>query len=328
MNVIEVDNLSKSFKQLVAVDRVSFQVAEGEIFGFLGPNGAGKTTTINMLCTLLTPTGGKATVCGYDVVKQRSEVRKCIGLVFQDPTLDEYLTAEQNLRFHAYAYKIPGKEREKRISEILELVELSDRRKSKVRTFSGGMKRRLEIARGLLHSPRVLFLDEPTLGLDPQTRRHIWDYVLALRKQHNLTIFLTTHYMDEAENSDRITIIDNGRIIALDTPDKLKDALGGDVVTLKAKDNDAAALELKEKYQLSPLIQNGNITLSIPQGEKFLPKLIGSFQSPLLSIGVRRPTLDDVFLKLTGRAIRDEEAGMKEQMKGMAMRMRRGGHGR
>jgi ABC-2 type transport system ATP-binding protein len=325
MNIIEVEELSKNFGQLVAVDKVSFQVAEGEIFGFLGPNGAGKTTTINMLCTLLTPRGGRATVNGYDIVKQRSEVRRSIGLVFQEPTLDEYLTAEQNLRFHAYAYKVPKELREKRISELLELVELSDRRKSKVRTFSGGMKRRLELARGLLHSPRVLFLDEPTLGLDPQTRRHIWDYILALRQQKNLTIFLTTHYMDEAENCDRITIIDNGKIIALDTPDKLKDALGGDVVTLKARDNNAAALELKEKYNLSPIIQNGMITFSTPQGEKFLPKLMGSFQSPLLSIGVRRPTLDDVFLKLTGRAIREEEAGPKEQMKGM---MARGRHSR
>jgi ABC-2 type transport system ATP-binding protein len=326
MHIIEVEELSRNFGQLVAVDKVSFQVAEGEIFGFLGPNGAGKTTTINMLCTLLKPTGGRATLCGYDIIKERSEVRRCIGLVFQEPTLDEYLTAEQNLRFHAYAYKIPKEVREKRIGELLELVDLSDRRKGKVRTFSGGMKRRLEIARGLLHSPEVLFLDEPTLGLDPQTRRYIWDYVQALRKQNNLTIFLTTHYMDEAENCDRITIIDHGRIIALDTPDKLKDALGGDVVTLKAEDNDAAAIELKEKYQLSPVIQNGTITFSIPQGEKFLPRLMGSFQNPLLSIGVRRPTLDDVFLKLTGRAIRDEEAGSKEQMKRLVS-MRRG-HGR
>jgi ABC-2 type transport system ATP-binding protein len=324
MNIIEVEELSKRFGQLAAVDRVSFQVAEGEIFGFLGPNGAGKTTTINMLCTLLTPTSGRATLCGHDIVQQRSEVRRCIGLVFQEPTLDEYLTAEQNLRFHAYAYKIPKEIREKRISELLELVELADRRKSKVRTFSGGMKRRLEIARGLLHSPQVLFLDEPTLGLDPQTRRHIWDHIRALRQQHNLTIFLTTHYMDEAENSDRITIIDQGHIIALDTPDRLKDALGGDVVMLKAEDNDTATLELKEKYGLSPVIQNGAIAFSIPQGEKFLPKLMDSFQSRLLSIGVRRPTLDDVFLKLTGRAIRDEEAGAKEQMKRMVMRRRHG----
>ena len=327
MSMIEVRELSRNFGRLVAVDKVSFQVAEGEIFGFLGPNGAGKTTTINMLCTLLAPSSGRAMVNGYDVVRQRSEVRRSIGLVFQEPTLDEYLTAEQNLRFHAYAYKIPKEIREKRISELLELVELSDRRKSKVRTFSGGMKRRLEIARGLLHSPRVLFLDEPTLGLDPQTRRHIWDYILALRKQSNLTIFLTTHYMDEAENSDRITIIDHGHIIALDTPDRLKDALGGDVVTLKAEDNNTAALELKEKYGLSPLVQNETITFSIPQGEKFLPKLMDSLQSRLLSIGIRRPTLDDVFLKLTGRAIREEEAGAKEHMKGMVMAMRRR-HGR
>ncbi|MBI4181053.1 MAG: ATP-binding cassette domain-containing protein [Chloroflexi bacterium] len=320
MNIIEVEELSKNFGQLAAVDKVSFQIDEGEIFGFLGPNGAGKTTTINMLCTLLMPSSGKAIVNGYDVVKQRSEVRRSIGLVFQEPTLDEYLTAEQNLRFHAYAYKVPKEEREKRITELLELVELSDRRKSRVRTFSGGMKRRLEIARGLLHSPRVLFLDEPTLGLDPQNRRHIWDYILALRQQNNLTIFLTTHYMDEAENSNRISIIDQGHIIALDTPDKLKDNLGGDMVTLKAEDNNSAALELKEKYGLSPAIQNGTITFSVPQGEKFLPKLMDNFQSHLLSISVRRPTLDDVFLKLTGRAIRDEEAGSKEQMKDMMRR--------
>jgi ABC-2 type transport system ATP-binding protein len=324
MNTIEVEGLSRNFGQLVAVDRVSFQVAEGEIFGFLGPNGAGKTTTINMLCTLLALSGGRAIVNGYDVVRQRSEVRHSIGLVFQEPALDEYLTAEQNLRFHAYAYKIPKELREKRIGKLLELLELSDRRKSKVRTFSGGMKRRLEIARGLLHNPRILFLDEPTLGLDPQTRRLIWDYILALRKENNLTIFLTTHYMEEAENSDRISIIDHGRIIALDTPDKLKDAVGGDVITLKAGDNNAAALELKERYSLAPVVQNGVITFSVPQGEKFLPKLMDSFQSHLLSIGIRRPTLDDVFLKLTGRAIRDEEAGLKDQMKGMVMRRRHG----
>jgi ABC-2 type transport system ATP-binding protein len=236
-----------------------------------------------MLCTLLTPSGGKATLCGHDVMAERGQVRRCIGLVFQEPTLDEYLTAEQNLRFHAYAYRVPRDIREKRISELLDLLELSERRNSKVRTFSGGMKRRLEIARGLLHSPRVLFLDEPTLGLDPQTRRHIWDYILTLRRQNNLTIFLTTHYMDEAENCDRITIIDQGRLIALDTPDKLKDALGGDVVTLKAKDNNIALSELKEKFGISPTFENGTITFGIPQGEKFLAKLVGNFQSPLLS---------------------------------------------
>lgn len=325
MNVIEVAELSRNFKQLVAVDKVSFQVAEGEIFGFLGPNGAGKTTTINMLCTLLKPTGGRASVCGYDVVAQRNSVRHSIGLVFQEPSLDDYLTAKQNLRFHAYAYNVPPDVREKRIAEMMELVELSDRANNPVRTFSGGMKRRLEIARGLLHSPNVLFLDEPTLGLDPQTRRRIWDYVQALRKQQNLTIFMTTHYMDEAENCDRISIIDHGRIIALDTPDKLKDAMGGDTVILKAEDNQAAAAELKGTFGISPVVQDGAVTFNIPQGEKFLPKLMENFKSHLISIGIHRPTLEDVFLKLTGRTIRDEESSSKDQMKAM-MKMRMG-HG-
>jgi len=322
VNIIEVEELTKNFGQLVAVDKVSFKVKEGEIFGFLGPNGAGKTTTINMLCTLLKPTEGRAQVNGYDVVKQQAEVRRSIGLVFQEPTLDEYLTAEQNLRFHAYAYKVPRGEREGRINELLELVELSDRRKSKVSTFSGGMKRRLEMARGLLHSPQILFLDEPTLGLDPQNRRHIWDHILSLRKKNNLTIFLTTHYMDEAEYCNRITIIDYGKIVALDTPDKLKDMVGGDLVTLKAEDNDAVANELREKYNLSPILEQDAIIFSVSQGDKFLVKLMGSFQNHLTSISIRRPTLDDVFLKLTGRAIRDEEVGFKDQLKQMAM-MRR-----
>ena len=324
MNIIEVEHLSKSFGQLKAVESVSFGVQEGEVFAFLGPNGAGKTTTINILCTLLAPSGGRASVNGYDVATQRREVRNSIGLVFQDPTLDEYLTAEQNLRFHAYAYRVPREIREQRIASLLELVELSDRRKSRVRTFSGGMKRRLEIARGLLHNPRVLFLDEPTLGLDPQTRRHIWDHILELRQQHGLTIFLTTHYMDEAEVADRIGIIDRGHIIALDTPDVLKDGLGGDVVTLQAHDNAAAVVELRKKYGVEPIIEDGSISFSVPQGERFLPKLCGNFESPLISVGVHRPTLDDVFLKLTGRAIRDEEAGPMATMRMMVNR--RGGH--
>jgi ABC-2 type transport system ATP-binding protein len=323
MSVIEVKALSRSFGKIKAVDEVSFEVNEGEIFGFLGPNGAGKTTTINMLCTLIRPTSGSATINGFDIIKQRSDVRRSIGLVFQEPALDEYLSAEQNLRFHAYAYDVSPDVREKRITEVLQLVELLDRRKSKVRTFSGGMKRRLEIARGLLHSPKVLFMDEPTLGLDPQTRRHIWDYVLALRKQKHLTIFLTTHYLDEAENCDRISIIDDGRIVALDTPDKLKDSMGGDVITLKAADNEAAAKELKEKFSLSPVLKDGNIDFHVPQGEVFLPKLMQNFQTPLISISLRRPTLDDVFLKLTGRAIREEEASGIDRLKAM-MAARRG----
>ena len=317
MNVIEVENLSKKFGSLTAVDGITFSVAEGGIFGFLGPNGAGKTTTINILCTLLRPTAGRASVNGYDVVKQRRMVQRSIGLVFQDPTLDEYLTAEQNLRFHAYAYGVPRDVREKRITELFDLVELQDRRKSKVSTYSGGMKRRLEIARGLLHRPQVLFLDEPTLGLDPQTRRRIWEYIHTLRQQNNLTIFLTTHYMDEAENCDRISVIDNGRIIAMDTPDRLKDAVGGDVVSLQAENTEQAALELQERYNLSPEVQDGVLSFSVPRGETFLPDFIRGFRSGVLSISVRRPTLDDVFLKLTGHAIRDHEVDFRDQMRTM-----------
>jgi len=210
MDIIEASNLVKKFGELEAVKGVSFTVKEGEIFGFLGPNGAGKTTTINMLCTLLKPTAGRATVNGFDVTKERSKVRESIGLVFQEPTLDDYLTAEQNLRFHAYAYGIPRDILKPRLKELLEMVELWDRRKGKINTYSGGMKRRLEIARGLLHHPRVLFLDEPTLGLDPQTRHCIWDYIHDLRKRENLAIFMTTHYMEEAENCDRIAVTDYG----------------------------------------------------------------------------------------------------------------------
>ena len=324
--ILEVDRLSKRFGQLTAVDSVSFNVAGGELFAFLGPNGAGKTTTINMLCTLFTPSGGRATVNGYDVVTQRSDVRRLIGLIFQDPTLDEYLTAEQNLRFHAYAYRIPKSICEQRIDELLTLVELSDRRRSRVRTFSGGMKRRLEIARGLLHSPRVLFLDEPTLGLDPQTRRHIWQYILTLRAQHGLTIFLTTHYMDEAEVADRIGIIDHGHLVALDTPGHLKDALGGDVITLEARDNAAAMAELRQRFNVEPVEENGALSFSVPHGDRFLPRLIRALESPVLSVGLRRPTLEDVFLRLTGHAIRQQEADPMAEARAFMSHRRRGGH--
>ena len=234
MKSIQVENLQKKYGRLEAVKSVSFEVDEGEIFGFLGPNGAGKTTTINVLCTLLNPSGGSASVNGYDVVKQRNEVRRSIGLVFQESTLDEYLTAEQNLLFHSYAYGVSKDIRDQRMKSLLDLVDLWDRRKGKTRTYSGGMKRRLEIVRGLIHHPRVLFLDEPTLGLDPQTRSYIWDYVEDIRVKENLTIFLTTHYMDEAEHCDRIAVIDDGNIVAIDTPDKLKDGVGGDLVMIRA----------------------------------------------------------------------------------------------
>jgi ABC-2 type transport system ATP-binding protein len=324
--IVEVDGLGRRFGSLEAVKDVSFGIEAGEIFGFLGPNGAGKTTTINMLCTLLTPTAGKATVNGFDVVHQRAEVRRSIGLVFQQPTLDEYLSAEQNLRFHAYAYGVPADLRERRMDELLQMVDLADRRKGSVRTYSGGMKRRLEIARGLLHHPKVLFLDEPTLGLDPQTRRHIWDYLFALREREGLTIFMTTHYMDEAEVCDRIGVIDHGALVGLDTPAALKRSVGGDVITLTTDDPAAAAAEIRERYALEPEIRDSEVSFTVEGGDRFLPEFVRGFGRPIASIGLRHPTLDDVFLHLTGREIRDSELDAQEQM--LAGMRQWGGRGR
>ena len=313
--VISTAGLARNFGHTQAVKGVSFSVAEGEVFGFLGPNGAGKTTTISMLCTLLTPSAGEATVAGYDISSKRTEVRRSIGLVFQDPTLDEYLTAIQNLRFHAYAYGMPKRVRDERIYELLTLMELWDRRDSAVREFSGGMKRRLEIARGLLHHPRILFLDEPTLGLDPQTRHRIWKYVLDLRRRESLSIFLTTHYMDEAENCDRIAIIDEGEIVALDRPEVLKDSLGGDVVMLRVEDLEAAAAELFARYELSSIVDDESVCFKMPHAGEFLPELLRSFSGKILAVTVRRPTLDDVFLSLTGRSIRSDRPAINQQLR-------------
>jgi ABC-2 type transport system ATP-binding protein len=224
--VVEVKNLSRDFGNFRAVDGISFEVKTSEIFGFLGPNGAGKTTTINVLCTLLMPTKGEAIVNGFNVVAYPDEVRRSIGIIFQDPSLDERLTAYENLNFHGMIYHIPLKIRKKRISEVLDMVGLYAKKDCIVRTFSGGMRRRLEIARGLMHRPKIIFLDEPTLGLDPQTRQHIWDYILNLSQKEGITMFLTTHYMDEAEICQRVAIIDYGKIVALDSPDKLKNKFG------------------------------------------------------------------------------------------------------
>jgi ABC-2 type transport system ATP-binding protein len=320
-SAVLASGLVRRFGTVEAVRGVSFAIAEGEVFAFLGPNGAGKTTTIGMLCTLLRPTAGTAIVAGHDVVRERLAVRRAIGLVFQDPTLDQYLSGEENLRFHAYAYGVPRRERESRMHELLELMELWERRKDPVRDYSGGMKRRLELARGLLHRPRVLFLDEPTLGLDPQTRNRIWEYVLELRRRERVTIFLTTHYMDEAEHCDRLAVIDQGQIVALDTPEALKDAVGGDIVTLRAGDNAAAARELETRYGLGTQLQNGTVAFTVSHGEEFLPGFVREFPVPLLAVGVRRPTLDDVFLGLTGRAIREEHADEQAQLRQFA-RMR------
>jgi len=222
-NIIVVSALVKKFKAFTAVDNISFEVKRGEIFAFLGPNGAGKTTTISMLTTLLQPTSGNITLNGSNPVQDKDGVRKSFGIVFQDPSLDDDMTALENMQYHAILYKVPKDVRDKRIEELLRFVELWDRKKDMVKTFSGGMKRRLEVARGLLHHPRILFLDEPTLGLDPQTRNHIWNYIKDINKKENMTVFFTTHYMDEAERvADRIAIIDHGKIISIGTPGDLK----------------------------------------------------------------------------------------------------------
>jgi ABC-2 type transport system ATP-binding protein len=260
----------------------------------------------------LTPTGGRAAVAGHDVVTESSEVRRNIGLVFQDVTLDTYLSAEQNLRFHAQLYGVPNDEFEPRMRQVLELVGLWERRTSEVGTFSGGMKRRLEIARGLLHSPSVLFLDEPTVGLDPQTRSSIWEYLDSLRREEDLTIFLTTHYMDEAEYCDRIAIMDHGQIVALDTPAALKAQIATDRVRLTTHDDEAAAEAIRSRFDLEPLVEEDGIVLHVADGEAFVPKLLADLGVSVSSVSVSRPSLDDVFMAFTGRTIRDAEGPQVE----------------
>ena len=305
---VEVVGLEKRYGEVEAVRGVDFRVEPGETFGFLGPNGAGKSTTINILCTLARPTAGSARVAGHDVRTERDEVRRSIGLVFQDPTLDIDLTAEQNVRFHGELYGVPKALLDRRIDDLLGLVGLSERRGSVVETFSGGMKRRLEIARGLLHSPRVLFLDEPTIGLDPQSRASVWEYVRALKEREDITVFLTTHYMDEAENCDRIAIMSQGRIVALDTPDALKAAVGKDRVQITTADDEAAIASLRSTFGIEAGMHSGEVTFAVADGERFVPRLFAELGVPIRSVSVASPSLDDVFLSHTGRTISDAEA--------------------
>jgi ABC-2 type transport system ATP-binding protein len=305
---VVADGLVKRFGDLEAVAGVSFAVERGEVFAFLGPNGAGKSTTINMLCTLARPTAGTAQVGGFDVTRRPKAVRRRIGLVFQEQTLDQQLTANENLRFHAVLYRVPRAEVERRISHVLRLVGLSDRGDALVSTFSGGMARRLEIARALLHTPDVLFLDEPTIGLDPQTRALMWDDVLRMRDEEGVTVFLTTHYMDEAEYADRIAIIDYGRIVALDTPANLKAGIGADRVELQTADDRAALAALRHAgYDVRP--SDEGMTVVVGDGEAAVAGLVeAAAPTPVRHVHVHRPTLDDVFLSFTGRQIR-EQAG-------------------
>ena len=328
MNSISVKDITRKFGKLVAVDKVSLQIKEGELFGLLGPNGAGKTTLLSMLSTTLYPTSGTAEVNGFDVVKNPSEVRKSIGMVFQDPSLDDELTAFENLDMHGAFYGMNKKIRREKINEVIELVDLKEKLSIIVKNYSGGMKRRLEIARGLMHMPKVLFLDEPTLGLDPQTRRHIWDYIKQLNRRGKITVILTTHYMEEADYlCDRIAIIDNGKIIAIGKSDDLKEIIGGDVISVKSGDNERLGKLLGEKSWAKKIVQqDAFVTVSTAGAEKKIPEIIKLAEKAdieIESVSLRKPTLEDVFLHYTGKTMRAEEGNSRDSVKAF-MRM----HGR
>lgn len=311
-SLIQTIDLTRRFGDLVAVDRLNIAVERGEIFGFLGPNGAGKTTTISMLCTILTPTSGTAKVNGFDIVKQATQVRKSIGIVFQDPSVDDRLTGRENLYMHANLYSVPASEQKSRIENVLKLVELEDRADDILRTYSSGMRRRLEIARGLIHYPKILFLDEPTIGLDPQTRDHIWTYIEGLKEAHDITIVLTTHYMEEADRlSDKVGIIDYGKIVALDTPAKLKKTLEGDVITVTTKEAGKLSSILTRRISiLKTHTVNDKLELTVREGQTLLPKVIeiaAENNIHVEAVVLHEPSLQDVFLHYTGRAIRAED---------------------
>lgn len=322
-NAIEVSGITKRYGDFNAVDDVTLVVEEGTIFGLLGPNGAGKTTLISMLVTMRRPTSGSAKVNGFDVHHESDAVRKSIGIVFQDPSLDDELTARENLDMHAAMYGVPSEERKKRMAELMEIVGLSDRMNVPVKKFSGGMKRRLEIARGLLHHPKVLFLDEPTIGLDPQTRAGIWEYIEKLNKHKKVTIIMTTHYMDEADKvCKNIAIIDKGKIVASGTPESLKNSLGGDVISIMCSDGAECITKLsKVKWVKSAVKHDGFINIRVEKGEEKIPMVLTLMQKAgvsVESVSLRKPSLDDVFLHYTGRMIREAEADPRE-----AMRLRR-----
>jgi ABC-2 type transport system ATP-binding protein len=308
---IETFGLSKRYKTgdtvVEAVKGIDLRVETGQTYGFLGPNGAGKSTTIEMLCTIRNPTSGEARVAGFDVVRERDEVRRRIGLVFQQQTLDLQLSAEQNLRFHSDLYGLSRAEGQRRMDEVLEMVALADRRNDIVAKFSGGMKRRLEIARGLVHAPQVLFLDEPTIGLDPQTRAAIWDYLHDLRRRTEITVFVTTHYMDEAEHCDRIAIMDHGEIVVEDTPEALKSSVGTDRIALRTDDDELAISRVRERLGVEAGMHDGQVTLAVAAGAQVVPRLFTELGVGIRSVTVTRPSLDDVFLTYTGRTIRDSE---------------------
>lgn len=330
IHAIETEGITKRFDDIIAVNKVTISVKPGELFGLLGPNGAGKTTLISMLSTMAEPTSGDAKVWGFDVKKEASQVRENIGMVFQDTTLDDRLTGRENLDLHGRLYGLDGRSRKKRIEEVLALVELTDRADAIVKTYSGGMMRRLEIARGLMHHPHVLFLDEPTLGLDPQTRNHIWEYIRKLNMDEGVTIVLTTHYMEEADHlCSRIAIIDHGEIVALDNPESLKNMLGGDVIILELEnpENIPRLCSIYKSNGSASIVsrKDKDVFITVRDGEHQIPHVLSLASTagiPVRSVSLRKPTLDDVFLHFTGRAIRDKEVSEIEQV-GYRIRARR-----
>jgi len=306
--LIKISSLTKKYGNLTAVDDLTLDINENEVFGLLGSNGAGKTTTIHMLATLLKPTSGTATVNGYDIVRQPAKVRASIGIVFQAPSSDDILTGYENLHLHSMLYSVPRHSRRQRIHEVLELVGLAERKHDQVKTYSGGMRRRLEIARGLLHKPKVMFLDEPTLGLDPASRETMWKYVKRLVEEEKVTIILTTHYMEEADMMcDRIGIIDKGKIVALDTPAGLKASLGGDIIRIKTKTPDVSRKLAEFDFVLKVEQSNGFLVLSVKDAKKALPVLLQHVEAE--SAEFTSPTLNDVFITITGRNIKEQAEG-------------------
>ncbi|MEO7993229.1 MAG: ABC transporter ATP-binding protein [bacterium] len=308
--VVSVVDLKKNFGTVEAVRDVSFDVRPGEFFGLLGPNGAGKTTTIKILSTLLLPTSGKASIAGFDVTQAPDEVRRRIGIIFQDPSLDDRLTAEENLRFHAALYGVPPSAAAERIPFLLDLMGLTDRAKSATRGFSGGMKRRLEVARALLHVPSILILDEPTTGLDPQSRRAFWEIIRNIRAAREVSVLLTTHYMEEAEVCDRIAIVDEGRIIALDTPAKLKSQVGGHAILLTLTDGPVPTFAYPAEQTAE-----SKWRVTVPDAEEALPALVAGLGSRITSLDIQRPSLDDVFIALTGKGLRETEVDAAGRMR-------------
>lgn len=318
--VLETFRLSKRFGELDAVQDVNLRVSPGEIVGLLGPNGAGKSTTIKMLSTLLQPTSGSAVLVGYDLAKDPFQIRQHIGIIFQDSTLDNRLSGRENLEFHCMIYKVPKPERAARIKQMLEMVDLTDAADRYVKTYSGGMKRRLEIARGLLHRPTILFLDEPTVGLDPQTRATIWEYVRRLVKEYGMGVLMTTHYMEEAENCRYIAIMDQGRLIAEGSPEELKSLMEGDRIRLETSDNRAAAAWLEQNRSLKVRIKQEQLELVLPHGDTQLARLLTELPVEVSRLTIQQPTLEDVFIKLTGRQIRDSESGLTDRLRFSAQR--------